>query len=147
MTEPCAREPCQWDEPTWRYDSSLMADDEPYELLADGRRTGMVEIPVEWIRDDAPYLMMERFGSLRPYTPPRSVMGIWRDEFDRAYEDGGVFQLTLHPHLIGHRSRMTVLAELLDHIGAHDVWYATHAQLAEYVLAASPAADGDRPRP
>ena len=36
------------------YDSSLMADDEPYELLADGRPTGIVEIPVEWIRDDAP---------------------------------------------------------------------------------------------
>ena len=44
------------------YDSSLMADDEPYELLADGRPTGIVEIPVEWIRDDAPYLMMERYG-------------------------------------------------------------------------------------
>ena len=53
------------------YDSSLMADDEPYELLADGRPTGIVEIPVEWIRDDAPYLMMERYGALRPYTPPR----------------------------------------------------------------------------
>ncbi|WP_051466698.1 polysaccharide deacetylase family protein [Actinomadura oligospora] len=29
------------------YDSSLMADDEPYELLADGEPTGVVEIPVE----------------------------------------------------------------------------------------------------
>src|SRR5205814_6212426 len=37
------------------YDSSLMADDEPYEILADGKPTGLVEIPVEWIRDDAPY--------------------------------------------------------------------------------------------
>lgn len=129
------------------YDSSLMADDEPYELLDHGEATGMVEIPVEWIRDDAPYLMMERFGSLRPYTPPRDVMGIWRDEFDRAYEEGGVFQLTLHPHIIGHRSRMTVLAELLDHIAGHDVWYATHAELAEYVLTASPATGGQDHRP
>ena len=129
------------------YDSSLMADDDPYELLHHGEATGMVEIPVEWIRDDAPYLMMDRFGALRPYTPPRAVMGIWRDEFDRAYEEGGVFQLTLHPHIIGHRSRMTVLAELLDHIAGHDVWYATHAQLAEYVLTASPATGGDDHRP
>ena len=30
------------------YDSSLMADDEPYELLEDGEPTGMVELPVEW---------------------------------------------------------------------------------------------------
>lgn len=125
-----------------RYDSSLMADDEPYEILAHGEPTGMVEVPVEWIRDDAPYFMMERHASLRPYTPPRSVAGIWRDEFDRARDEGGVFQLTLHPHIIGHRSRMTVLRELLDHICAHQVWYATHAELAEYVLQTAPAPNG-----
>jgi peptidoglycan/xylan/chitin deacetylase (PgdA/CDA1 family) len=117
-----------------RYDSSLMADDEPYELLADGEPTGIVEIPVEWIRDDAPYLMMERYGALRPYTPPRDLIGIWRDEFDAAYAEGGLFQLTMHPHIIGHRSRMAALAELLDHIAGHDgVWYATHAQIADHV--------------
>lgn len=119
------------------YDSSLMADDDPYEIVADGEATGMIEIPVEWIRDDAPYFMMERYAALRPYTPPRGVLSIWRDEFDQAVEEGGVFQLTLHPHIIGHRSRMTMLRELLDHIAGTDVWYATHAQLAEYVRSGS----------
>jgi peptidoglycan/xylan/chitin deacetylase (PgdA/CDA1 family) len=115
-----------------RYDSSLMADDEPYEIVADGRRTGIVEIPVEWIRDDAPYLMMERYGALRPYTPPRALFEIWRDEFDAAHAEGGLFQLTLHPHVIGHRSRLVVLRDLLAHIRSHsDVWCATHAQLAD----------------
>jgi peptidoglycan-N-acetylglucosamine deacetylase len=115
-----------------RYDSSLMGDDEPYELLADGRRTGIVEIPVEWIRDDAPYLMMERYGALRPYTPPRALLEIWRDEFDAARAEGGLFQLTLHPHVIGHRSRLAVLRELVAHIAGHaDVWFATHAEIAE----------------
>lgn len=118
-----------------RYDSSLMADDEPYELLADGEPTGVVEIPVEWIRDDVPYLLLEHGGTLRTCPPPREVAGIWRDEFDAALEEGGLFQLTLHPHVIGHRSRMAVLTELLEHIDAQDgVWYATHAQVAEYVL-------------
>ncbi|MQA10541.1 MAG: polysaccharide deacetylase family protein [Pseudonocardiaceae bacterium] len=121
-----------------RYDSSLMADDEPYELLEDGEPTGVVELPVEWIRDDAPYFMMDRFTALRPYTPPRGVLSIWRDEFDLARADGGLFQLTMHPHIIGHRSRMTVLAELLEHIAGHsDVWFATHAQVVEHVLEAS----------
>jgi peptidoglycan/xylan/chitin deacetylase (PgdA/CDA1 family) len=119
-----------------RYDSSLMADDEPYELLADGRRTGIVEIPVEWIRDDAPYLMMERYGAQRPYTPPRALFEIWRDEFDAAYAEGGLFQLTLHPHIIGHRSRLVVLRDLLAHIAGHaDVWFATHAEIAELARA------------
>ncbi|WP_432564628.1 polysaccharide deacetylase family protein [Kineococcus sp. SYSU DK003] len=115
-----------------RYDSSLMADDDCYELVADGEPTGMVEVPVEWIRDDAPYWMMERFGSLRPYTPPRSVLQLWIDEFDEARADGGLFQLTMHPHVIGHRSRMVVLRELLRYIASHDdVWFATHQQVAD----------------
>ncbi|GIH23397.1 polysaccharide deacetylase [Acrocarpospora phusangensis] len=117
-----------------RYDSSLMADDDPYEILADGTPTGVVEIPVEWIRDDAPYFVMDRFGSARPYAMPRDVLKIWRDEFDGARAEGGLFQLTLHPHVIGHRSRMPIIDELLTHIRSHaDVWYATHAQVAEYV--------------
>ncbi|WP_255954705.1 polysaccharide deacetylase family protein [Streptomyces odontomachi] len=125
------------------YDSSLMADDDPYELVQQGTPTGMVEIPVEWIRDDAPYFMMDRYGALRPYTPPRGVLSIWRDEFDQALAEGGVFQLTLHPHIIGHRSRMAVLDELLRHITAHDVWFATHEHLARYVLDhAAPAQEG-----
>lgn len=114
------------------YDASLMADDEPYEIVAGGRPTGLVEIPVDWIRDDAPYSTMDRYGSVRPHSRPRDVREIWTDEFDAAYQDGGVFQLTLHPHVIGHRSRLVALRELLDHIAAHPgVWYATHAQLAD----------------
>jgi peptidoglycan/xylan/chitin deacetylase (PgdA/CDA1 family) len=117
------------------YDSSLMADDEPYEILADGVPTGMVEIPVEWIRDDAPYFTMDRFSNSRPYTSPRDVLTIWRDEFDAAYAAGGLFQLTMHPHIIGHRSRMAVLSELIEHIRAcADVWFATHVDIARYVL-------------
>jgi peptidoglycan-N-acetylglucosamine deacetylase len=113
------------------YDSSLMADDEPYELVTQGRRTGVVEIPVEWIRDDAAYFTMDRYTALRPYTTPRDVLAIWRTEFDVAYADGGLFQLTLHPHIIGHRSRLVILRELLQHITGHDqVWFATHAEIA-----------------
>jgi peptidoglycan/xylan/chitin deacetylase (PgdA/CDA1 family) len=116
------------------YDSSLMADDDPYELLAFGRATGVVEIPVDWIRDDAAYFVMDRYAALRPYTPPRAVFEIWRDEFDAAYREGGVFQLTLHPHVIGHRSRLVHLAEFLAYLRSFDdIWFATHQQLAEHV--------------
>ncbi|HEX5402113.1 MAG TPA: polysaccharide deacetylase [Pseudonocardiaceae bacterium] len=119
------------------YDSSLMADDEPYEIVAEGTPTGMVEIPVEWIRDDAPYFTMDRFTNSRPYTAPRQVLTIWRDEFDAAYAAGGLFQLTMHPHVIGHRSRLAVLSELVEHVAGHQgVWYATHADIAKYVLTA-----------
>jgi peptidoglycan/xylan/chitin deacetylase (PgdA/CDA1 family) len=116
------------------YDSSLMADDSPYELVASGRPTGIVELPVEWILDDAPYFNMSRFGNLRPHTTPDEVYTIWRAEFDRAYEEGGLFLLTNHPHIIGHRSRIAMLERLLQHIRRHPgVWFATHEQVARYV--------------
>ena len=118
------------------YDSSLMADDEPYELMLDGRPTGMVELPVEWIRDDAVYFNMDRFSALRPYTPPAAVGEIFTAEFDGAYAEGGLFLLTMHPHIIGHRSRIALLRRLIEHIRGHaGVWFATHADIARYVLA------------
>jgi peptidoglycan-N-acetylglucosamine deacetylase len=119
------------------YDSSLMADDEPYELLADGSPTGVVEIPVEWIRDDAPYLTMNRYTALRPYMAPRHLLRIWQDEFDAAYAEAGLFQLTCHPHVIGHRSRLVILRQLLDYIRTRTaVWFGTHREVAAHVAQA-----------
>ncbi len=118
------------------YDSSLMADDDPYEILEDGVPTGVVELPVEWIRDDAPYWVMDLFAGRRPHTPPSAVLEIFRGEFDGAYAEGGLFQLTMHPHLIGHRSRIRVLDELIRHIRMHpDIWVATHADVARHCRA------------
>ncbi|GGA98547.1 polysaccharide deacetylase family protein [Allosediminivita pacifica] len=115
------------------YDSSLFADDDPYEILDHGEPTGMVELPVEWIRDDAVYFMMNRFGAQRPYTPPEDVLDIFRREFEGAYAEGGLFLLTMHPHITGYRSRIFILDELLSHIGAKgDCWIATHAEIARY---------------
>jgi peptidoglycan/xylan/chitin deacetylase (PgdA/CDA1 family) len=112
------------------YDSSLMADDRPYELMQNGEPTGIVELPVEWILDDAP-LMNPRGSS---YTPPRELLQVYIDEFDKAYEEGTLFLLTTHPHIIGHRSRIIILEHLINHIQAKgDVWFATHQQIAEYV--------------
>jgi peptidoglycan/xylan/chitin deacetylase (PgdA/CDA1 family) len=113
------------------YDSSLMGDDEPYEVLADGEPTGLVELPVEWIRDDAPFFPRD---PARPAMAPRQVLEIWRDEFDAAYATGGLFQLTMHPHVIGHRSRFVALRLLVEHIAGHEgVWFASHAEVADWV--------------
>jgi len=113
------------------YDSSLMADDDPYELIQAGEPTGIVELPVEWIRDDAVYFNMNRFQALRPYTAPTAVLDIFRREFDQAYIEGGLFLLTMHPHVIGYRSRMFILEELISHMkGKPDVWFATHRDVA-----------------
>lgn len=112
------------------YESSLMADDRPYELMQDGEATGMVELPVEWILDDAP-LFNPRGNS---YMNPRDVMQVWIDEFDMAWEEGTMFLLTMHPHVSGHRSRIVALKGLIDHMKAKGgVWFATHEDAALYV--------------
>jgi peptidoglycan/xylan/chitin deacetylase (PgdA/CDA1 family) len=116
----------------FRYESSLMADDRPYELLQNGQPTGIVEIPVEWILDDAP--LFDPRG--QSYMNPRDVARVWMDEFDRAYDEGTMFVLTMHPHVSGHRSRIVALEQLIAHIeakGAGKVWWATHGAAAEYV--------------
>jgi peptidoglycan-N-acetylglucosamine deacetylase len=114
----------------FQYDSSLMSDDRPYELLEDGQATGIVELPVEWILDDAP--LFDPRGN--NYASPRDVLQVYIDEFDRAWEERGMFLLTMHPHISGHRSRIIVLEKLIEHIMAKGgVWFATHQQLADYV--------------
>jgi peptidoglycan-N-acetylglucosamine deacetylase len=116
-----------------RYDSSLMADEDCHELLLDGEPTGIMELPVEWVRDDAVYFFMNRFQSLRPYTPPGDVFDIFRREFDAAYEEGGIFQLTMHPHVIGYRSRIWILEEIIRHACSRSgVWFATHADVVDW---------------
>jgi peptidoglycan/xylan/chitin deacetylase (PgdA/CDA1 family) len=112
------------------YDSSLMSDDDPYELVADGQPTGIVELPVEWINDDAPLLNPrgDRYGT------PESVLEVWIDEFDKAYEERSTFVLTMHPHIIGHRSRIVLLERLIDHIRTKPgVWFGTHRAAVEHV--------------
>ena len=115
------------------YDSSLMADDDPYELDVQGEPTGIVELPPEWIRDDAVYFNMLRFSGLRPYTPPSAVEEIFRAEFEGAVAEGGLFLLTMHPHVIGHRSRIALLDRLVTFMkDTPGVWFGTHEDVARW---------------
>lgn len=117
------------------YDSSLMADDWPYEVVANGEPTGVVELPVEWILDDAPYFGFSRYSALRPHSTPDDVLSIWKAEFEVAHAEGGMFLLTMHPHVIGHRSRMVMLERLIEHMeSVGQVWFATHEEVARYAL-------------
>jgi peptidoglycan/xylan/chitin deacetylase (PgdA/CDA1 family) len=117
-----------------RYDSSLMADEECYEVVLEGEPSGVVEIPVEWLRDDAVYFLFSRNPATRPYASPQDVLAVFLREFEGAHEQGGIFQLVLHPFVIGYRSRIWILDEIIRHARARgDVWFATHAAVAEWV--------------
>ena len=124
------------------YDSSLMADDRPYELVAAGKATGLVELPVEWILDDWPYFQLDWNGGQVSLRNADDVFSIWRDEFDGAYDDGSLFLLTMHPQIMGHRYRLKMLERLIEHMKAKPgVWFATHADVAKYVTTQSTRRD------
>lgn len=116
------------------YDSSLMADDRPYELVASGEPSGVVELPVEWLLDDYPYFQIDSAQGSRPYIHPDAVYRIWQAEFEMAYQEGTLFLLTMHPQVIGHRSRLSMLERLIQYLrGKPRVWFAAHEAIAKYV--------------
>jgi peptidoglycan/xylan/chitin deacetylase (PgdA/CDA1 family) len=112
------------------YDSSMMADDEPYEVLMDSKPIGVLEIPVEWVRDDAVYYSRQQRVPLNP----SDVLETWKMEFDKAYEEHGLFEVTMHPRISGHRTRMIMLERLITYVKGHQgIWFATHEQVARYI--------------
>jgi peptidoglycan/xylan/chitin deacetylase (PgdA/CDA1 family) len=113
------------------YDSSMMAMDEPYEIMADGKATGLVELPIEWILDDFPYYSGNASGSL---PSPEAVFQIYKNEFDVAYDERTMVIITLHPHVSGHRSRLTQIERLVAYMKSRPgVWFATLEQIATAV--------------
>ncbi len=114
------------------YSSNLMDDVFPY--VHPG--TSIVELPVQWALDDAPFYLMHPSFLNRPLQSPEVVFGIWRDEFLGMYEWGGLFNLTCHPQLIGQPSRLLWLCRLIRFMKEHDrVWWATGRQVAQHWLA------------
>ncbi len=116
------------------YDSSMMADDRPYELVTEGQASGVVELPVEWILDDWPYFQLSWSSHHVGLRNPNDVYSVWAGEFDGAYAEGSTFILVMHPQVIGHRYRMQMLERLVAYMKKKPgVWFATHEQIARYV--------------
>ena len=113
------------------YDSSLLAADEPYEIVSDGQPSGVIELPIAEVANDFVYYGQTANGSL---PSPDAVFLIYKAEFDLAYQERTMFILTQHPHVGGRRSRIQVLDRLIDYIKSKpDIWFATMEQAASYV--------------
>lgn len=113
-----------------RYDSSLMADDIPYEMQTkDGT---LYEMPVHWGTDDwPPFAHYDEIGYMMPVRGPSAgLAGFW-EEFDAQYEAGGFFMLILHPFLTGRLARWRLVEQWLEKVlNTHDVWFARLEDIA-----------------
>ena len=91
-------------------------------------------IDVEWILDDWPLFQISWPSKHVALRNAEDVYSIWKDEFDVAYDEGGMYILTMHPQVIGHRYRIAMLDKLITHMKSKPgVWFATHEEIAFYV--------------
>ena len=113
------------------YSSNRIDSDLPY--IHDNPR-GLVELPVSWVLDDAPYFWFDEDSWNKTIHSAASVKAIWQEEFVAAYETGGYLNLTMHPQIIGRPARLRMLDELIDWMTEFEgVWFATCDELAEHV--------------
>jgi peptidoglycan-N-acetylglucosamine deacetylase len=94
------------------YSSNMMDRLVPYLHPPVGGRS-LVEIPVSWVLDDAPFFL---FSGHRNIQAPGPVLQGWFTEFEGITAAQGVTTFTFHPQLIGRPSRLACLRELIDHI-------------------------------
>jgi peptidoglycan-N-acetylglucosamine deacetylase len=115
----------------FEYDSSCMGDDRPYLEELDGGR--IVELPVHWSLDDWPWFgwSVEAGGNV---ADPAAWCGTWLAEFDSALAERRLVTYTMHPEVVGRGHRLLALERLVGEMRARgDVWFASHAQVAELV--------------
>jgi peptidoglycan/xylan/chitin deacetylase (PgdA/CDA1 family) len=95
--------------------------------------SGIMELPVAWILDDAPFFLYGPGRNQKPIQKAADVYDVWTEEFRGIYQYGGLFNLTMHPQIIGRPSRVQMLGRLIDYInGFPNVWWATGSEIAEY---------------
>jgi len=115
------------------YDTSLMADDVPY--IIQSEKGEILELPTHWGVDD--WLQFGHFTELNYKMPIKSATdGIqtFMDEFEAAYEYGGMFIPVWHPFITGRISRLRLVYKMIEEMQKRgDVWFAPMEEIAQHV--------------
>jgi peptidoglycan-N-acetylglucosamine deacetylase len=110
-----------------RYSSNFMDDIRPYTHAG----TDIVELPVQWILDDAPHFWFSGADWTRKIATVAEVESIWQEEFTGLRALGGSFVLTMHPQVIGRPGRLGFLERFIAWVAGHDdARIATCAEIA-----------------
>jgi peptidoglycan-N-acetylglucosamine deacetylase len=98
---------------------------------------GPVELPVQWLLDDAPYFWFSAGSDwTRTIAAPSHVREIWLAELDGVAGLGGCVVFTMHPQLIGRPHRLAFLDRLIADVHARgDLWIARCDEIAAEVPA------------
>jgi hypothetical protein len=104
-----------------------MGDDRPYVVAGP-----LVELPVHWSLDDAPYFQAA--------SDPSGIWDVWRHELALAADEERAITLTLHPEILGRPHRADVLRRVLDLATGLALRPVTHGELAATVATRCPPA-------
>src|SRR5262249_14811847 len=132
------------------YDSSLMGSDVPYEV--DTAHGPLIEVPVQWIMDDAP-LFRHVYGAGNVIADPARVFDLWSREFAAMHRENGCYVLTCHPFVIGRASRIALVEDLVRFMQrSSGVWFTTGEEIARWhaqrpAAAAAPRRAGGKSAP
>lgn len=111
----------------FKYSSNMMDNDKPYM-----HQNGIVEMPVNWMLDDAPFFIFNPRLTGRLIQPTDSIFEIWKAEFSALYEEEKPFILTLHPQIIGRAHRVKHLENFIQFILKHEnIEFVTLEKLAQ----------------
>ena len=107
--------------------------DDPYELMFDGKPSGLIGVPGDWNLNDITYL-----GENGALPDPKAMFELWRQEFDETLKEGGVMFVTMHGEASGRRTAAARLDELLTYMQSKPgVWFATAQDVVNYAKKAA----------
>jgi len=111
-----------------------MDDDYPYFWTYEGKRSRVVELPLQWMWDDSSYFFFTLSEpARRGISSCSKVFEIWSEEFDGAYENGAFLDLLFHPQISGRFSRVKLMDRLLTYMKAKEgTWIATGRDIAGF---------------
>jgi peptidoglycan-N-acetylglucosamine deacetylase len=112
------------------YSSNFMDDIRPYVHP----NSSLVELPVQWILDDAPHFWFANDTWNKKMATTGEVRQLWEEEFLGIRKLGGVCIFTMHPQIIGRPSRLAFLDDFMAFVQQHDdVRVTTCAEIAAHV--------------
>ena len=123
------------------YESSMMADDDPYMLDVAGKF--LVEVPPHWGVDDWPaFAHYEEIGYMMPVRGASEGLAPFFEEYEIAMATGGLWHAVWHPFLTGRRARWHRVEQWLEKVLADgDVWFATLGAIAAHTAERHRAGD------
>ncbi len=115
------------------YDTTLMADSQPYVLQGDAG--DIVELPIDLTLDDWPhYAHAPDLSYFMSPKAPATAMEVFRAEFDARWEYGGFMTTTWHPFVSGRLARLQEVAKFIEYmLDKGNVWLTTMDEIAGHV--------------